>query len=299
MSGVLGVSEIAFLGYPDGRLTMTMELRRDISRVIRQVRPGPGGGPVAAARPAQHVRQPSRPHRGRRGDDVRGVPGRAQPVRAPGAAGRGGAGRAHGRADVGDRQQQRAGRALRRRHRDGRARRSRRCASTPARPRSWTWTGSMRGWGARLAAAAGLAGRSAGRGLPRPATPADPSGSAPIEFPGRARSHWHDPWIWHDRGPRRQCRPRRRAATRRHRRPARRADAVRRHLNRRSAQPPARAEPRLPAGRREGARPGPAAGAAAGAGTAVAHRAAAATGRPGRCVGGTRPRTRARRRSPG
>jgi LmbE family N-acetylglucosaminyl deacetylase len=38
-AGVLGVSEIAFLGYPDGRLTVTMELRRDISRVIRQVRP--------------------------------------------------------------------------------------------------------------------------------------------------------------------------------------------------------------------------------------------------------------------
>ena len=32
----VGVSEIAFLGYPDGRLTATIELRRDISRVIRQ-----------------------------------------------------------------------------------------------------------------------------------------------------------------------------------------------------------------------------------------------------------------------
>jgi len=35
----VGVSELYFLGYPDGRLTPTMELRRDISRVIRQVRP--------------------------------------------------------------------------------------------------------------------------------------------------------------------------------------------------------------------------------------------------------------------
>jgi LmbE family N-acetylglucosaminyl deacetylase len=38
-AAVLGVSEIAFLGYPDGRLTVTLELRRDIARVIRQVRP--------------------------------------------------------------------------------------------------------------------------------------------------------------------------------------------------------------------------------------------------------------------
>ncbi len=36
---VLGVNEIVFLGYSDGRLTVTLELRRDIARVIRQVRP--------------------------------------------------------------------------------------------------------------------------------------------------------------------------------------------------------------------------------------------------------------------
>jgi LmbE family N-acetylglucosaminyl deacetylase len=35
----VGVSEICFLGYPDGRLVVSIELRRDISRVIRQVRP--------------------------------------------------------------------------------------------------------------------------------------------------------------------------------------------------------------------------------------------------------------------
>ncbi|MHB1924462.1 MAG: PIG-L deacetylase family protein [Acidimicrobiales bacterium] len=35
----LGVTQLEFLGYPDGRLTPTIELRRDISRVIRQVRP--------------------------------------------------------------------------------------------------------------------------------------------------------------------------------------------------------------------------------------------------------------------
>ena len=36
---VLGVTDIRFLGYRDGELTVTHELRRDISRVIRQVRP--------------------------------------------------------------------------------------------------------------------------------------------------------------------------------------------------------------------------------------------------------------------
>lgn len=38
-AAVLGVRELFFLGYPDGRLTVSIELRRDISRVIRQVRP--------------------------------------------------------------------------------------------------------------------------------------------------------------------------------------------------------------------------------------------------------------------
>jgi LmbE family N-acetylglucosaminyl deacetylase len=36
---VVGVSDLTFLGYPDGRLYPTIELRRDISRVIRRVRP--------------------------------------------------------------------------------------------------------------------------------------------------------------------------------------------------------------------------------------------------------------------
>jgi LmbE family N-acetylglucosaminyl deacetylase len=35
----LGVSDVVFLGYPDGRLVVSTELRRDISRVIRQKRP--------------------------------------------------------------------------------------------------------------------------------------------------------------------------------------------------------------------------------------------------------------------
>lgn len=35
----VGVSDVRFLGYPDGQLAATFALRRDISRVIRQVRP--------------------------------------------------------------------------------------------------------------------------------------------------------------------------------------------------------------------------------------------------------------------
>lgn len=35
----VGVDDVVFLGYPDGRLTVSIELRRDITRVIRQRRP--------------------------------------------------------------------------------------------------------------------------------------------------------------------------------------------------------------------------------------------------------------------
>ncbi len=38
-AAVVGVSDVRFLGHPDGRVQATLELRRDISRVIRQVRP--------------------------------------------------------------------------------------------------------------------------------------------------------------------------------------------------------------------------------------------------------------------
>jgi LmbE family N-acetylglucosaminyl deacetylase len=36
---VVGVKDLTFLGYPDGRVTSSIELRRDISREIRRVRP--------------------------------------------------------------------------------------------------------------------------------------------------------------------------------------------------------------------------------------------------------------------
>jgi len=35
----VGVTDLMFLGYPDGRLVTSLELRRDLARVIRQVRP--------------------------------------------------------------------------------------------------------------------------------------------------------------------------------------------------------------------------------------------------------------------
>ena len=45
----MGVHDLRFLGYPDGRLEPTLGLRKDLARVIRQVRPGPGGLPVPGA----------------------------------------------------------------------------------------------------------------------------------------------------------------------------------------------------------------------------------------------------------
>jgi LmbE family N-acetylglucosaminyl deacetylase len=38
-AATVGVTDVRFLGHPDGRVQPTIELRRDISRVIRQVRP--------------------------------------------------------------------------------------------------------------------------------------------------------------------------------------------------------------------------------------------------------------------
>jgi LmbE family N-acetylglucosaminyl deacetylase len=38
-AAAVGVRDVSFLGYPDGQLTVTHELRRDIARQIRRVRP--------------------------------------------------------------------------------------------------------------------------------------------------------------------------------------------------------------------------------------------------------------------
>jgi LmbE family N-acetylglucosaminyl deacetylase len=38
-AAILGVTDVEFLGYPDGRVTPSLELRRDLSRAIRRYRP--------------------------------------------------------------------------------------------------------------------------------------------------------------------------------------------------------------------------------------------------------------------
>lgn len=38
-AAALGVTDVEFLGYPDGRLMVSVELRRDLTRVIRRTRP--------------------------------------------------------------------------------------------------------------------------------------------------------------------------------------------------------------------------------------------------------------------
>jgi LmbE family N-acetylglucosaminyl deacetylase len=38
-AATLGVTDVEFLGYPDGRLTVSIELRRDLTRIIRRKRP--------------------------------------------------------------------------------------------------------------------------------------------------------------------------------------------------------------------------------------------------------------------
>jgi LmbE family N-acetylglucosaminyl deacetylase len=47
---VVGVDDVRFLGRPDGQLMVTLDLRRDLSRVIRQVRPNR----IVAQSPERH-----------------------------------------------------------------------------------------------------------------------------------------------------------------------------------------------------------------------------------------------------
>jgi len=72
----VGVRDLTFLGFPDGRLQADLDLRRDIARVIRRFRPdrvvaqspsaiGPGSTPATPTiwRPARlpRARLPRRP----------------------------------------------------------------------------------------------------------------------------------------------------------------------------------------------------------------------------------------------
>jgi LmbE family N-acetylglucosaminyl deacetylase len=55
-AAAVGVSDVRFLGYPDGRVEVSLDLRRDIARVIREVRPQR----LIAQSPERHmVRMPS------------------------------------------------------------------------------------------------------------------------------------------------------------------------------------------------------------------------------------------------
>ena len=82
-AAVLGVDDVRFLGYKDGELMVTLDLRRDISRVIRQVRPQARARPLARAQLAPRLRHAPGPPCRRGGWDLRDLPGRPHPLRAP------------------------------------------------------------------------------------------------------------------------------------------------------------------------------------------------------------------------
>ena len=58
-AAVVGVDDVRFLGHPDGMVQATIELRRDISRVIRRLLSRARHHAVARAQLGLHLRQPS------------------------------------------------------------------------------------------------------------------------------------------------------------------------------------------------------------------------------------------------
>ena len=84
---VLGVGEIVHLGYPDGYLQPTLELRRDIVRQIRRFRPDLviAQNPQRRADGNPFIAPPGSPGH-RRGHAGRGLPGGARSPQLPGAA---------------------------------------------------------------------------------------------------------------------------------------------------------------------------------------------------------------------
>ena len=61
----VGVADLAFLGYPDGRLVTSLELRRDLAPRDQARASATCLVPVARTKLAAHLRQSSRPPRGR------------------------------------------------------------------------------------------------------------------------------------------------------------------------------------------------------------------------------------------
>src|SRR5262249_33440135 len=59
---VLGISEVCFLGYQDGTLAPSIELRRELTRIIRRVRPDAVGcgGPTVPFYGGRHLNHPDR-----------------------------------------------------------------------------------------------------------------------------------------------------------------------------------------------------------------------------------------------
>ncbi len=85
----VGVKDLVWLGYPDGRVEASLSLRRDLARVIRQVRPQRVSVPEPGPRLGPALRQPPRPSGDRGGNHLRRVPRRPKPLRLPGAGRRG------------------------------------------------------------------------------------------------------------------------------------------------------------------------------------------------------------------
>jgi LmbE family N-acetylglucosaminyl deacetylase len=117
-AAAVGVSDVRFLGCPDGRLEPSLDLPRDLSRVIRQVRPQR----VLTSSPERFWERigASHPDHMIVGEStLRAVHlRRAEPVRHPGTADRRGPGRLDGRGGVAGGQPARL--ARRRRDRPGR-----------------------------------------------------------------------------------------------------------------------------------------------------------------------------------
>ena len=82
----VGVTDLYFLGYLDGSLQVSLELRRDIARIIRIVRPRPRDMPVPGAQLGPDPREPPGSPCSRRGSPSSRIPRREESLRPSGAS---------------------------------------------------------------------------------------------------------------------------------------------------------------------------------------------------------------------